>query len=103
MYPSDYGYSTSSTDKICDTTTMYDWNRTGTACTSWLTNISKPAWTITPFSGTDGYVFRIDDLGCVSYNTANITYSVSPVLFLKPTVKVTGGTGTSGDPYTLGL
>ena len=43
-------------------------------------------------------------VGYVSINNVNYSYTYAyPVVYLKSNVKITGGTGTSVDPYTLGL
>lgn len=45
--------------------------------------------------------FLIDSYGSTSlYNTYH-AYAVYPVVYLKPYVSITSGTGTSSDPYIL--
>lgn len=40
----------------------------------------------------------------VSYNSSSeATYGLRPVFTLKEEVKITGGSGTKDDPYTLGV
>ncbi len=80
-------------------------NQCGNPSKNWLVP-TNPEWTINSDSRSDyPTVMRINNLvGYISdayspYNTATFVY---PVVYLKSSVKITDGTGTSGDPYILG-
>ncbi|MBR1413423.1 MAG: hypothetical protein IJ574_01985 [Bacilli bacterium] len=109
MYPSDYGYATAgetTTNRTaCMAKELYNWDSNDVSdCKNndWLLDSSYYQWTITPSAsgsdyavsvGTDGYV-SLDD------NVDNV-YRVRPVLYLKSTVKIAGGSGTTTDPYII--
>ena len=108
MYPSDYGYATSggtTTDRSsCLAKEMYNWDSSSYSdCKNndYLYN-SSYRWTITPLSSYSYGVFYVNTTGYVDGNDANYSNnSVSPVLYLKSTVQITGGEGTSENPFTL--
>ncbi len=117
MYPSDYGYAVGLSSKTDRNTCLYNslalwknWNY----CydNDWLFNSRYYQWTMTPapYSTTSNSVFYIEyDRGGgdpnprASVTSSNTYYSkvVRPVVYLKSSVKITGGTGTSEEPYTL--
>ena len=109
MYPSDYGYATSggtTTNRAsCLAKELYSWydsNYIDCKNNDYLYNSSLYQWTITPNSSSSNGVFYVVTTGVVylysAYYSGN---SASPVLYLKSTVEITGGDGTSGNPYTL--
>ena len=106
IYPSDYGYA--STDASCRqnlrsglTYTNNTYGGTPTCKNNnWLFK-GVWYWTISPNSSYAYYVFRVSSDGPLNNNYALYRRSVRPSLYLKPDVKVVGGTGTSSDPYTL--
>jgi len=108
MYPSDYGYATSSTNTVCNTTSMYNWS-SGTAATecrdkNWLYKSSNNQWTLTPASDGANYAFRVYPNGTIhGYNNVSNTLAARPVLYLKSSVKVVSGSGTAHNPYKLGI
>ena len=109
MYPSDYGYATSggtgTSREECLAKELYNWNSSSYSnCKNndWLL-YSSNQWPITPRSGSSYYVFYVGSAGHVSGSNAYITTAVRPVLYLDFMVEITGGTGTSSDPYTLGI
>ena len=61
-------------------------------------------WTMSPYSSNDSnavwYVYRS---GFLNYYSAYDAYGVRPVLTLKSEIQITGGSGTSSNPYTLGI
>ena len=110
MYPSDYGYATSggtTTDRSsCLAKEMYNWDSSSYSdCKNndYLYNSSLYQWTLTPYSSNSGIVFFVDTAGYVNLNRAYDANSASPVLYLKSTVEITGGDGSSSNPYTLSL
>ena len=108
MYPSDYGYATSggsTTNRAsCLAKEMYNWDSSSYSdCKNndYLYN-SSYRWTITPYSSNSNNVFVVRTSGYVNLSYAvNSFNSVSPVLYLKSTVQITGGEGTSENPFTL--
>ena len=60
-------------------------------------------WFATPYNSASSYsVFRWDSLGRnVNYRISSGVHGVRPVLSLESSVKVTGGSGTYEDPYTI--
>ena len=110
MYPSDYGYATSggtTTNRAsCLSKEMFNWRDSSYSdCKNndYLYNSSSYQWTLTPYSSSSNFVFRVNMTGYVNYYLANYADSASPVLYLKSTVEITGGEGTSGNPYTLDM
>ena len=109
MYPSDYGYATSSVNAECDSTVMSLWDRTSGVnnCThnSWLFNDSYIQWTLTSSSSNSNYVFFIGTTGFVDYylGTPYYTTGAKPVLYLNSNVSISGGSGTINDPFTLSM
>ena len=106
MYVSDYGYASSN----CENKRIYDYNSSANdirACndTNWLYNIKDNEWILPQNADTSNRAFYVNSNGHVNYNFVvyNGQFAVRPVLYLKSTVKITGGSGTSTDPYTLGL
>ena len=108
MYASDYGYASAN----CETKSLYDYEENNSendlrSCndTNWLYNLKAYEWLLPQGSGNKRYAFyvhstgRIGDYGSVNSNES----SVRPTLYLKSNVKITGGSGTSSDPYTLGI
>ena len=108
MYQSDYGYATSGgTTKdraACLAKELYHWDSSDFSdCkgNDYLYNSSLYQWILAPYS-TDAYlVFFVDFNGRVQYHFTYITYAVRPALFLKSSILVDKGTGTSTDPYQL--
>ena len=111
FYVSDYGYATSggltTTRTTCLNTTLYLWNNDeNTDCrkNNWLYNGSVSQWTMSPYADPSAAnnSFRVSAAGLVTHNRASTAYDISPVLYLKSSVKITGGDGTPNNPYTLG-
>ena len=109
MYPSDYGYATSggsSTNRnSCLAKELYNWDSSGYSdCKNndWMYNGSIWQWTMSPRADDSYYVFNVFDTGFVNYNYAFYTYAGRPVVYLKSTIKVISGSGTTSSPYILG-
>ena len=98
MYPSDYLYS--SNIGSCRTDVLW-WNNYGCASASWLFS-SQSEWLLTQNSSSSYSAFYVYKDGyVVMSNSLKDSYGIHPVLYLKSTVKITEGDGTSGNPYTL--
>ena len=94
MYPSDYGYAAG--NDCATNTASYDYD---VECKDkdWL-YIDGEEWTMTPdASGTDG-VWRVCD-GFANRSGSSNPIASLPTFYLKSDISVTGGTGTSSDPY----
>lgn len=104
IYPSDYGYATSNEE--CRVNIR---NYSGENCKSndWLYDESN-YWTITswPFTGNVSAVnvWSIYSNGNAyhDYDAVNVL-GVRPSVYLKPSVRIVSGTGTSTDPYKLSI
>ena len=107
MYASDYGYAI--TSGVCDRELdaldpdciQHNWIYSDDNTTMWLIN---------PMGENSGDSFcaaivngGIPSQGKVIQEVKNYSYFVVPTLYLNSLVKIIGGTGTSTDPYTLGL
>ena len=105
MYPSDYGYATSggtTTNRAsCLAKEMYNWDSLSDCYNNdYLYNSSSSQWTITPISNDSSLVFYVGNSGYVDdLNRVTNSLASRPVLYLKSTVEITGGDGTSGNPY----
>ena len=106
IYPSDYGYATSgnssTTRATCLAKELYNWDG-ASACyqNDWLFK-SSYMWSLSPYSFIGYFVFFVNSSGSVNRSDANGTDGVWPVVYLKSTIKVTTGTGSSDSPFILG-
>ena len=99
MYPSDYGYAASPDSWVTD---LYDYDNSTITANNWL-YMGLYEWTITPDSSGSGSVFSVNNYGYLSFNNASIGYAARPVFYLESNVELSGGTGTSSDPYRLAV
>ena len=100
MYASDYGYAAS--DECTQNLSGYD----NTTCknNNWLYNKSIDQWALPQYANGSSYAFYVDSGGFVFNGLVyDVQFGVRPVLYLTSSVQITGGSGTSSDPYTLGL
>ncbi len=109
MYPSDYGYATGGSSLtpriICLAKEMYHWdNLSDCHNNNWLFSPSYDQWTLSHYSDDSLFVFYVHSSGHVvaGWGT-NSSRWVHPVVYLKSDVKITGGKGTSEQPYTLSV
>ena len=102
MYASDYGYAVP--DICTQNLNTYKDDTTNCVNTNWLYNIKVTEWVLNQVT-KNAYVFNIYGGNYINSGGRNVTssYAVRPTLYLKSNVKITGGDGTSSDPYTLGL
>ena len=102
MYVSDYGYASD----VCETKKLYDTTTTDLqACnnTNWLYK-GAYEWLLPQYASVIDRVFLVLSVGGVATNIADkYQRGVRPVLYLTSDAKITGGSGTSSSPYTLGL
>ena len=100
MYVSDYMYAGDLSKCSKD---GYNWNTDQTNCrdTSWLRNTSTAQWTLTPDSSGSNISFYVEASGYVNHLSLVFSCASHPVLYLASTVEITGGEGTSENPFTL--
>ena len=108
MYPSDYGYASSGkvSEISCRTIGLYSWSNSDNApCLNndWLFNSSFWQWTMTPSANNRSSIDSINIRGYVPYSVSFNGFAVRPVAYLKSSVKIIGGTGSSDNPYRLSL
>ena len=102
MYPSDYGYSVD--DSYWKTATGYGNFTSAIVGTGWLyktTNHSSNEWFFSPSAdNTNGVAYWLSD-GDIGDFSTSANGSVRPTIYLKSDVKITGGNGSSEQPYKL--
>ena len=100
MYASDYGYAAS--DECTQTLSNYK----DTTCknNNWLFK-SNNEWILPQNASDSGGVFYFYSGGGVScnYRAGGWQFAVRPGLYLKSSVQIIGGSGTSTDPYVVGI
>ena len=101
-YPSDYGYATDFT-KCSQNLYNYDSSTDSYACRTndWLYN-SANQWVLTPNSSYSHGAWLVYSTGNV-FNGRLVYYAngVRPVLYLASELSLSGGVGSSADPYRL--
>ena len=110
MYPSDYGYATSggqTRDRAtCLAKELYNWDSSSESdCKNndYLFKSSYHQWTLAPRSSSDYYTFGVNSSGYAAHYTAYYGNGVRPALFLKSSISISGGTGSSTEPYQLSI
>ena len=108
MYVSDYGYASGN----CENKMLYSTNSAADdlrACndTNWLHDSTINDWLLTQgwtFWNSGSTAYSLFDTGyIVCFGGLTSTLNVRPTLYLLSSIRITGGDGTSSDPYTLGL
>ena len=97
-------YVRSNSNKSSCGTVQQLWNATSGQCkgTTWMFYSNNWWWTLSPYSGSSKGVFFVEyGGGSFDYNSADFDYAVRPTLYLSSEIKITGGTGTSSDPYQI--
>jgi len=110
MYPSDYAYATDSTNSICDSSIIFDWNETCKQ-TNWLFKKDSEQWTITPDSKEAKYAYTVNESGSIRISTdtgiVTLLHEVRPALYLKSNVRITNSdlenAGSKEKPFTLSM
>ena len=108
MYPSDYGYATSGGQTIdratCLAKELSNWDSSSVSdCKNndYLFKSSYHQWTLAPRSSRTNGVYYVYSSGFVSASNADYSIGVRPALFLKSSISISGGTGSSTEPYQL--
>ena len=100
LYLSDYAYAASTN---CTVNLSQYSNNTSCKDENWLFK-GIWEWFITHNPSDSEGVYRVTEYGVISsYNAYNGNYVYRPVVYLNPNVQITEGTGTSSDPYILGI
>ena len=101
MYASDYGYGAS---KEC-TSNLHDYRNSNCITTNNWLDKSQHTWLLPQSSDFSLGAFFMGSSGRVTYDgyMDNFEYAVRPVLSLSSNVKISGGEGTSSNPYTLSI
>lgn len=69
--------------------------------TTWI-YMNSYSWMQSPLYNSTDQVFNINSTGRIYITTVmDSTSAVLPALYLSPNIKITGGTGTESDPYTI--
>ena len=110
MYPSDYGYATSGGSTTNRTTCLETvisrngwYNASDCYNNDWLLDSSAAQWTLTPRSSDSSTVFDVVYSGNLFSSYAYFGSGARPSIYLKSNIVISGGTGTSTDPYTLSV
>ncbi len=100
MYASDYGYAASDECKQ----TLNNYNNTTCKNNNWLFK-SNNEWILPQNANDSGGVFYFYSGGSVlcNYRAGGWQFAVRPGLYLKSSVQIIGGSGTSTDPYVIGI
>ena len=99
MYASDYGYAAS--DEC--TVNLYNYDNATCINNNWLFK-GNAEWMLPQVASSSLIAFGVHSEGYVSYDRVSINpLGVRPVLYLISSVQITGGDGTSTNPYTFGL
>ena len=87
----------------CGSFRLNDNNYSSCKNTTWMDTTSVPYWwTLSSRFGTSREVLDVYLNGDIHYNIAEDgSYAVRPAVYLSSEVKITGGTGTQSDPYTI--
>ena len=108
IYSSDYGYATSggtTTDRnTCLNKELIGWYSSSYSdCRNndWLYESGNTQWTLTSRSSSSNAAFYMGYSGSLSNGNAIFSYGARPVVFLKSSVKIDGGDGSTSNPYIL--
>ena len=86
---------------LCGTMQVFDQNISICNQTNWMYQSGLEWWTLTPVYLGDQNVYYISDDMWIISDEPSTRYQIRPTLYLSSEVKITGGTGTQNDPYTI--
>ena len=72
--------------------------------TNWMYYSSNAWWTLSPYAGNlfiSFFVYSDGHLSSFNGRVDSDSLAVRPVVYLSSDIKITGGTGTQDDPYTI--
>ena len=99
MYLSEYGYGATPENWAIE---LWDYDISTIRNNNWL-YLGPLEWTISSYSDTTNFVFRVGSSDNMSNGYVYNDYNVRPSFYLESTVEITGGTGSSTDPFILNL
>ena len=106
VYPSDYGFATSGDSTInrteCLSYPLDNWSNYANCYNNDWLYAGSQYWTMSTMSSMHAYYVNTYN-GNIESRYVDASFDVKPTLYLLPSVKITEGTGTSSDPYTLSL
>ncbi len=105
MYPSDYGFATSGgttvNRNVCLNKELSNWSSNGDCYDNdWLNN-SDSQWTITHTADNREIVLNIFSNGYIEGSFSSNSFGVRPTVYLKSSIKIVDGDGSSSNPYIL--
>ena len=107
IYPSDYGYATAGSSKIDRTTCLakelHNWKSLA-ACgyNDYLSKTNEDKYTLSPKSSNASDISFVYSQGGITFNYAGLTnFYVYPTLYLKSSISISSGDGSSSSPYNL--
>ena len=107
MSPSDYGYAVGGEVRAncLANTNLWDYDTNNCKTNDWLYKTLNFQWTMSPHANSSNAynVFQVFTIGNVSSNGARFGNFVRPSLFLIPSIEITGGNGSSTNPFVLSL
>ena len=79
------------------------WGKSNTTYYLYENAYSDMWWTLSPFAKNSmgGAMFTISTSGNISYDTVHYSNALRPAVSLVADVKISGGTGTSSDPFVI--
>ncbi len=95
-------YIRTNSNTNCNTVSKININFNTCKNSTWMSK-NDYWWTLSPSSGSSNFVFFVQSIGNIAIYDAGGTIidSVRPALYLSSNIKITGGTGTQSDPYTI--
>ncbi len=102
MYASDYGYGASK--ECASNLSAYRGSSACKTTNNWLDK-SRSTWLLPQYSDISDIAFYAGAVSSVSFDSVhnNNKYITRPVLSLSSNIKISGGEGTSSNPYTLSI
>ena len=103
IYMSDYGYAVGgSLRNSCLRKNLIGYNTDNCMNNDWL-HKGYDYFTLMANSVYSNGCFTVDKDGFINYHLVYDAFAIHPVVYLKSSVKITGGAGSSSSPFTLSL
>ena len=98
-----YGGGSNTDRNTCLATELYRWSSISDCYNNdWLLDASNEQWTLTPRSHDSSVVFSVGDSGFVYIAPSHfMDLEVYPAAYLSSNVRISGGSGSSDDSFTL--
>ena len=104
IYPSDYAFAVGAdkdSRENCLNKALNTWSDVSECYQNDWLNKGNNYWTITDYTTLSYMKVYILGIGRISYDIQNANYNVYPSVYLKNNIKISGGSGSSSDPYRL--